>query len=521
MNSKAKQTIERITSFKYELILEGICVGAITGAVVSLFRLALIHAESLRGSVISNAVRDPEAAMIAILLLLILFFGTCLCLKFVPLCSGSGIPQVKGELRGRVDQGWWQMIIAKLAGGVMSIGAGLSLGREGPSIQLGAMVGKGFSRIGNKLRTEEKLLMTCGAGAGLSCAFCAPLAGVVFTLEGLHRNFSNEILLSTMAAAIASDFVAYNVFGLSPVFDLHIDKAMPLKMYWLIIVLGIVMGAFGVFYNKVTDLMQDAYDKISSKYVRISLPFIAVIPLAFMYPLALGSGYKLVGQVARGEFILSALAILLIVKFIYSIFSFSSGAPGGIFLPLLVIGAITGGLFSAVCGQISGNESFYMANFVIFGMTGFFAAIVRSPITGVILITEMTGDFSHFLPLCIAALASYITADLLNGQPIYDQLLNRMLAKDQPYGMTQTAKKHKIMIQCDVYIGAPMDGERIEKMLLPKGCLVVSVVRGSDEFVPNGKTILAGGDKLTVLCEEGDLDPVQTKLNNICKTIRQ
>ncbi len=521
MNSKITQSIERLKSFKYELILEGICVGVIAGFVVSLFRMMLIKAESLRGSVVANAMKSTEGALIGLAILAGLLIVACLCLWAEPLCSGSGIPQVKGELRGQVHQNWWKMIPAKIIGGAVSIGAGLSLGREGPSIQLGAMVGKGFSRIGNKLTTEEKLLMTCGAGAGLSCAFSAPLAGVVFTLEGLHKNFSTDVLLSTMAASIASDFVAYNIFGLKPVFDLTIDESLPLSMYWLILILGVILGAFGMLYNKFTAVTQDAYEKIPSKYARLIVPFALVIPLAIYYPETLGSGYALVGQAARGEFLLAGLAVLLIMKFFYSVISFSSGAPGGIFLPLLVIGGITGGLFATIAGQGLGFQDYYMTNFVIYGMVGYFAAIVRSPITGVILITEMTGDFTNFLPLCIVALVAYITADILNGRPIYDQLLDRLLARDDSYGMTEAVKSHKVLLQSDVYIGCLMDGRKIEEMLLPKGCLIVSVMRGAVELVPGGSTVLAGGDKITILCAEKDIAGVEAKLDNICRTVRQ
>lgn len=521
MNSKVKESIERITSFKYELILEGICVGAIAGVIVSVFRMALIKAELLRGSVINDGAKDASHLLISLGLLILLFVVTCLCIKFEPLCSGSGIPQVKGELRGKMNQNWWKILIAKLAGGTAAIGAGLSLGREGPSIQLGAMVGKGFSHLGNKLATEEKMLMTCGAGAGLSCAFSAPLAGVVFTLEGLHKNFSTDILLSTMAASIAADFVSYNVFGLAPVFDISIDKGLPLHMYWMLLVLGAVLGAFGVFYNKVTEMVQNVYDKIPSRYVRILVPFALVIPLAACYPMALGSGYGLVGDVARGEFVLSGLIVLLIIKFIYSIVSFGSGTPGGIFLPLLVIGGVTGGLFATGAGSLMGLSEIYIVNFVIYGMVGYFAAIVRSPITGVILITEMTGDFSNFLSLCIVALVAYVMADLLNGRPIYDQLLDRMLTKDKDYGMTDSVKNHKVLMESDVYIGSLMDGKKIEEMLLPKGCLVVSVLRGNEEVVPGGSTVLLGGDKLTILCAEKNISQVETKLINICRTVRQ
>lgn len=134
-------------------------------------------------------------------------------------------------MHGKINANWLQVLIAKFLGAVCAIGGGLSLGREGPSIQLGAMVGKGFSRVNNRFRTEEKLLMTCGAGAGLAAAFSAPLAGVVFSLEELHKSFSTEVLLSTMASAITADWIASYIFGLRPVFELTVTNGLPLSHF--------------------------------------------------------------------------------------------------------------------------------------------------------------------------------------------------------------------------------------------------------------------------------------------------
>ena len=114
-------------------------------------------------------------------------------------------------------------------------------------------------------------------------------------------------------------------------------------------------------------------------------------------------------------------------------------------MPLLVLGAITGGLFAAAVGDLAGYGDLYLANFVILGMAGYFTAIVRAPITGVLLITEMTGDFKNFLSLSIVALVSYLAADILKGQPIYDQLLHRMLSKDADYGTTEETRSHKVL----------------------------------------------------------------------------
>ena len=517
--SRVRDSLRRIPRIRYRLIAEGLVVGAAAGGVVSCFRLALIYAESLRGTVIRMAQSSQTGTALALLILGGLCFGTWLCLRIEPMIGGSGIPQVKGELVGRMFQNWWRVILCKLAGGTMAIGAGLSLGREGPSIQLGAMVGKGFGLLTDRLATEEKLLMTCGAAAGLSCAFSAPLAGVVFTLEELHRNFSTDILLGTMVSAIAADFVSSNIFGLRPVFTLHMEAALPLRLYLLILIMGALIGVFGVAYNALTAWCQDMYGKIHHRSIRLAIPFCLVIPLVIWYPLPLGSGYQLVNQTAAGEYALSALILLLVMKFSFSIISFGSGAPGGIFLPLLVIGGVSGGVFCLASAQFLPGVEEYLPNFVIMGMVAYFSAIVRSPVTGVILITEMAGDFSNFLTLCLAAFTAYVAADLLGGRPIYDQLLDRQLASSSDYGMTRPLKKHKVLMESDVYVGSRMDGQKIEKMLLPKGCLVISVLRMNEEVVPNGSTVLRGGDKLTILCNEGDMKKVEEKLDAICRTV--
>lgn len=523
MKSKAEQSIRRIADIKYRLILEGTVIGILAGLLISMFRLILAKAESFRATALNGLLETGSVgtALTATGGLLLCFFCAWICIKTEPMCAGSGIPQVAGELKGKIFQNWWKVIITKLAGASATIFAGLSLGREGPSIQLGAMVGKGFSSVKDNLATEEKLLMTCGAVAGLSSAFSAPLAGVIFALEELHKNFSIDILLGAMASSIAADFVAYYIFGLNPVFDLKLTEALPLKFYWTILILGIFLGVFGTLYGKVVELFQNAYGKIGSKAGRLAVPFALLVPLALFYPHVLGGGYDLVTEIAEGKFLLGAAALLLIVKFGFSILSFASGAPGGIFMPLLVIGGVSGGFFFMLFDGFMGMNGIFVANFVVYGMVGYFAAIVRTPVTGVILITEMVGDFRNFLPLCIVAFVAYIVADLMGSLPIYEQLLGRMLDNSEELGMDDSLKRNKVLLYSDVYISSYMDGEKVENMKLPAGSLVVAVNRGNAEIVPRGNTVLKGGDRLTVLCNQGDMADVDETLRMLCRMERE
>ncbi|MDD6816888.1 MAG: ClC family H(+)/Cl(-) exchange transporter [Firmicutes bacterium] len=515
-DSVTRETIERKEQFKYQLLLQGVAVGILVGIVVGLFRFALQKAEEIRNLYIAAAEESVLLSICGIFILLFLSVVVVFCLKREPLCSGSGIPQVKGELRGHINANWLQVILAKFLGGVAAIGGGLSLGREGPSIQLGAMVGKGFSRLTNRLRTEEKMLMSCGAGAGLAAAFGAPLAGVVFVLEELHKNFSREVLLSTMAAAICADCIASSIFGLTPVFDFGDILELPLSRYWMVALLGIVLGAFGVFYNRSIAFMQDFYGRLKPVWLKAAIPFILVVILAVLWPEMLGSGHHLVGETAAGSFPLKLLAVILVIKFLFSGFSFGTGAPGGIFLPLLVLGSISGGLFTEAVSPLFGFEETYISNFVILGMAGYFSAIVRAPITGIILISEMTGSLGNLLGLSLVSLTAYLTAELLKGQPVYDQLLNRMLSG----GVSKKPKRtNKVLIESEVYLGSQVAEKSLAAVNLPAGCLVVSILRDEKEFVPNGSTILEAGDKLILLCDEFFAAELEDQLDQLCKSV--
>ncbi len=576
--NQVRSTLERAKKLHYILILEGIAVGLLAGAVVVLFRIAIDEVtawmEMLRELASQKIILTAAFFLILCAVAMLLAF----IVKMEPQTSGSGIPQVKGEMEGQIKTTWYKVLTLKFIGGVVAIGSGLSVGREGPSIQLGAMVGKGFSRLKRNLKTEEKLLMTCGAGAGLAAAFNAPLAGVVFSLEELHKNFSEEVLLSTMAAAISADFVCRYVFGLSPIFNIDAPEMLPLKYYGLVFVCGVILGAMGVLYNKSIKAAQGIYGRLANPSARILLPCMLAGIFGMFYPYVLGGGSNLVEFVAEGRFALGGLALLFLLKYFFSMASFGSGTPGGIFLPLLVMGSLIGGIFYQCVAEPFGLGSEYLVNFVIIGMVGYFAAIVRAPITGIILISEMTGSLSHLMTLSLAALAAYVTADLLRGIPIYDQLLERLLAnkkagavsaknddistksddvsakgsevfaddsaapvkgregkiRNRKLGKRTAADKaalknerrkkaaaasepDKVLVDTPVYIGSVADGKKVADLNLPKGMLIVGIKRRGIEIVPSGSTRIKGGDTMVVLCNEDEVYELEKILAEKCK----
>ena len=414
------------------LITEGLCVGLIGGFIVLLYRVALTFAGNWLIKILSYIKGNPFRCAVWFLILMALAWIVGRLVKWEPMISGSGIPQVEGEVSGRLSQNWKRVLPAKFAGGFLCMLGGLSLGREGPSIQLGAMAGQGISRALGRGKREEKFLMTCGASAGLSAAFHAPLAGMMFAVEEIHKTFSIPILLPVMTASVTADYIASHILGLDPVFHFQITEYLPQNYYWLLILLGILVGVSGVFYNWGMLKAQELYRKIPllKETGRLLIAFLTAGVLGLVMPSVLGSSSGLIVSLTKGEMVLGMVVLTLVAKFLFSAVSFGSGAPGGIFFPLLILGALLGAVFAMTGAEFFGLDPVYINNFVLLGMTGFFTAIVRAPLTGIILLFEMSGSISQMLSLSIVSVTAYIVATLMRSEPIYDSLLKRILKAD-------------------------------------------------------------------------------------------
>ena len=429
---KTNDVWKRARRIPVMLITEGLCVGLVGGSVVLLYRAALTFAGDWLVKILSYMKGNPFRCVVWFLILAALAWIVGKLVKWEPMISGSGIPQVEGEIAGRLSQNWKRVLPAKFAGGFLCMLGGLSLGREGPSIQLGAMAGQGISRALGRGKREEKFLMTCGASAGLSAAFHAPLAGMMFAVEEIHKTFSIPILLPVMTASVTADYIASHILGLDPVFRFQITEYLPQNYYWLLILLGILVGVSGVFYNWGMLKAQELYRKIPfmKETGRLLIAFLTAGVLGIVMPWVLGSGSGLIVSLTQGEMVLGMVVLTLVMKFLFSAVSFGSGAPGGIFFPLLILGALIGAVFAMAGVEFFGLAPVYVNNFVLLGMTGFFTAIVRAPLTGIILLFEMSGSISQMLSLSIVSVTAYIVATLMRSEPIYDSLLKRILKAD-------------------------------------------------------------------------------------------
>ena len=440
MNKKTDNLLELLVDkkrFSLRLLLEGLAVGLGAGISISVFRYLLAGSEILRPVIYHNlreALADGQWQWLALYILsfIIIAYLLKLIVAREPMCTGSGIPQIKGILQGDMSMRWFSVLWSKIIGGVLAIGAGMSLGREGPSVQIGACVGQGLSQTSRRTRFESRILMTAGAGAGLAAAFNAPLAGVIFGLEEMQKTISPALLLTGITASITAATVTEVVFGISPVFSMGYLLPLPLNLFDVLVVAGMVIGLLGRLFNIVLAYSLNTYSRLGLSGMKKPLVPLALAGiLGFVLPEILGGGNLLVDSLVVTDYTIGFLCLLFVGKFLFTMICFGSGVPGGIFLPMLVLGAAGGAVLAKLLVLAGLLPAMYYADIIVFGMAAYFSSVVKSPVTGSILILEMTGSFQHMLALLVVSLTAYVISDLTGGRPVYDELLDRALGKNK------------------------------------------------------------------------------------------
>ena len=390
------------------LAMRGLATGLCAGCVVGLLRLS----------------HDRAAARVALWLeewrevwwTVPIWFGVLVALAVIlrrivreePLISGSGIPQTELALAGRLSFTWWRVLLAKFLGSWLALFGGLALGREGPSIQMGGAVGAGFHALWRPAAPHALTgspYVVAGAVAGLAAAFGAPAAGVLFAFEEMKSRRDTSLIVAACASAIGAHLMIRIVFGMGRILPFAGFEAPPLSSFWIVALEGAVFGVLGVGYNKLAGC------------------------LALFAPLLIGGGESLIIFVGEHDVALKTLILLLAFKYLFAQYSTVASIPGGLLMPILCLGALWGRLWAelpvsalAAHGLASGSVQPY----VLFGMVSYFAATVRAPLTGIVLVTEMSGTYTCLPGSLLAGLIACKVANLLHCPPVYDSLKERI-----------------------------------------------------------------------------------------------
>ena len=417
------------------LALIALAVGAMTGVAGAIFRLALAQADRLRDAIIAWAHGYSLGGFVVVVLACAVApaIAAWLVRRFSPYASGSGIPHVEAALAQDVPPAPIGLVPVKFFGGILAIGSGLALGREGPSVQIGAGIAVFTARLFRLDWADCRVLLAAGAGAGLATAFNAPIAGAVFVLEELVRRFEHRIAIAALAASFTAIAVGRLFLGDTP--DFLVDALAPTGAgaRVLFFVLGAVAGLLAVAYNRTILGALAVAERFAAVPVELRAALIGAVVgvLGWFAPELIGGGDNITQSALIGHDTLRFVVIAFLIRFALGPLSYASATPGGLFAPLLVLGAQSGLLFGAACEVLFPGLGVPREGFALVGMAAFFTGVVRAPVTGIVLVTEMTGNVTMLLPMLGAGFVAMLVPALLRDTPIYDALRELTLFKGQ------------------------------------------------------------------------------------------
>ncbi|WP_295447079.1 H(+)/Cl(-) exchange transporter ClcA [uncultured Thiodictyon sp.] len=408
--------------------------GVFVGEVGAAFLMVLQQADQSRDHLIDWARQWPTWGwLIPVTAAAVLVtIARWLVQRLAPEASGSGVPRVEAVMRGEVEPEQWVVLPVKFVGGSLAIGAGLALGREGPLVQMGATIGALIARVCGTAPADVRTLSAASAGAGLGVAFNAPLGGLLFVFEELTHRFETRLMVASLAACGAGLMTLRTLLGDQPVFALAPLAPPTPESLAIYLLLGAALGALGALYNRFVIRWLDWFDRFDRVPVTLRAAAVGglVGAVAWFDPHLVGGGEPIIQGVLNGHFTLVSLATIFAVRWLLGPFSYAAGTPGGLFAPLLLVGAAFGALLGDALHPLLPELIPPTSALALVGMAAFFAAVVRAPLTGVILIVEMSANTTLIIPMLAACLTANIIPALLGSPPIYDTLRERMLGPD-------------------------------------------------------------------------------------------
>ncbi len=494
----------------------GIVTGLFVGVVVTLYNTVAAYAEHFAQEYFTFFRTRPAFLP---LLFLALFLGAVITggvTRVLPVIRGSGIPQTEGASRGLMRFRWYQVLTGMFAASLFSIFMGLSVGAEGPSIMIGGACGSGASDLFRGKAVVRRYHVTGGACAGLAVAFNAPFTGMVFAFEEAHKRFTPEVVICSFSSVIVAVIVR-NV--LRPLMGLSVGSAfstysfagMPafdLKFLGIVFLAAVIVALAGVAFYFLVIFCKKLFQKFGfhKGWFRAVIPFLFAGACGLFTVYAMGGRHIFIEALGSGgslesPYSLPVWTLVLIVvfmKFIATAINTGAGIPGGAFIPMLSIGAGLGALCNIVCLK-AGMDPVYSDALIVICMATFFATVVKSPITGIVMVSELTWSFAFLLPVVAGVAVGYVTGSIFRTEPIYDKLLDDIMEDER-----KRRPSFEVTARFRILENSTAAGRRVRDVLWPNGALVVLVERGEEKLAPDGNTQLFKDDLITVKCRTAD-----------------
>lgn len=416
------------------ILLWSVIVGILTGTAAALFQISIEKVEGLREVLLRTLPQATPLLLAASVIFsaALVFLAFLLVRKVAPETGGSGVHEIEGALDEVRPIRWKNVLPVKFIGGTLALGSGMVLGREGPTIHMGGTIGKMVADLFKAGKEDTHALIAAGAGGGLTAAFNAPLAGILFVFEEMRPEFKYNFLSvqSVILASAASDIALRSIMGQGPEINMQMLAPPPLTSLWLFLIFGLLFGILGVVFNFLLVRTLDLFSNLKGPAFTFTGLYVGgfIGLVAWLYPDMAGGGYKVIPDAISGAIPATMLLLLFFARFGTTMISYGSGAPGGIFAPMLALGTLFGMWYGNVAHGFLPGVDITPEMFAVAGMAALFCATVRAPLTGIAITIEMTGNYFLILPLILTCLTATLVAEGLGGKPVYTLLLKRVLS---------------------------------------------------------------------------------------------
>ena len=511
------------------LVLISLLTGLFSGVVVTFYNI-LAHIGEEKSVDLYSLLRDNPAFIPLLFLGLAagaIVIGTFV--RFVPMIRGSGIPQIEGAARGIIRFKWYVTMCSMFAASLACIFLGLSAGAEGPSLEIGGCAGEATGRLLKRNQMIRRLQIASGSSAGLAVAFNAPVTGLFFAMEEAFRSFSPQVFICAALSIVTALFTRNSIYpavtgkevGFTFSSFIFPDKFSFMYCVW-IIPAAIIVALAGVGFYYSVQVAKRLFKKITflkgaGKYL---IPFLLAGVFGLVTKYAMGGGHDFISSLGSGSpddmekvfgiAVALSLLIVFVFKYIAGVLAMGCGVPCGVFIPMLAMGAGLGAILSIAFMQM-GMDAAFSDYFIIICMSVFFTTIVRAPITGIVMVFELTGQFTNFLPVLLGVAIGYLISMLFKVEPIYEKNLEGFIAEEKIY---ENFKKERVTLVIQPHSKA--DAAKVRAIVWPTNGLVVEVTTvDGNTIVPDGESILKAGDTIVFECETDSLEELYGYLYDI------
>ncbi|MBR2327936.1 MAG: chloride channel protein [Clostridia bacterium] len=472
-----KEKISSYCKFIFSFLFLPALAGALCGGVVFLFKVAAGFVIEKSHFIYAMAKTSAVSMVIFFATVVLLSVLSAFILNKVPDARGGGIPSAVTILRGLVRFNWWKSLVFTFFSSLITFFSGIPLGNEGPSVQMGAAIGKMTVRMfGEKHKALDRYVMTGGASAGFAVATGAPVAGVFFALEEAHRRFTPTILITATVSVLAGFFTA-NLLSIvtgittaSLVFPAPVE--ITLSQAWIAPVAGIASGLLSIGVYAIFSVgrrLRKNIEKINY-YLKYLFIFLLTAVLGLFIPYVTGTGHGIIESLFESDVTWYMLALVLVIRCILASSANNLGITGGLFVPLIAFGAVGGALTAKLLISLGAIDSSMFATVVIMSVAAFLGASLKTPITAIIFVTEISGSVTNLGYTLLAVLTAYMLLEFFNVPSTNDVVIESKIAK-----VNAGKKKTSGEASLTVMKGSHVIGREPRDILWPNSCFVLGV----------------------------------------------